>query len=81
MIDCSFEAIGYDLSNAEIIQPIPNLTKAERLALYCLRKNESPIITKADKGDTTCTVVMDTSHLAELAHKHLSDVNIYCISF
>ena len=28
-----------------------------------------------DKGDTI--VIMDTSHLAELAHKYLSDVNTY----
>ena len=75
LIDCSFEAIGYDLSNTEIVQPVPNLTRAERLALHRLEKIENLIITKADKGDTT--VIMDTSHLVELAHKHLSDVNTY----
>ena len=75
LLDCSFEAIRYDLSRAEILQPEPYLTKAERLALHGLKKNKNIIITKADKGDTT--VIMDTSHLIELAHKHLSDVNAY----
>ena len=75
LINCSFEAIRYDLSKAELLQPEPNLTKAERLALRTLKKNKNIIITKADKGDTT--VIMDTSHLIELAHKHLSDVNTY----
>ena len=75
LIDYNFEAIGYDLSKTEIVQPIPNLTKAERLALYRLKRNENIAITKADKGDPT--VIMDVSHLVELAHKHLSDVNTY----
>ena len=75
LIDCSFEAIRYDLSKAEILQPEPNLTKAERLALRDLKKNKDIVITKADKGDTT--VIMDTSHLIELAHKHLNDTNTY----
>ena len=40
-----------------------------------LKKNEDIVITKADKGDTT--VIMDTSHLIELVHKHLNDTNTY----
>ena len=58
-----------------MLPPRSNLTKAERLALYRLKKNENIIITKADKGDTT--VIMDASHLIELAHEHLSDINTY----
>ena len=62
-------------SNTKILQPLPNLTKKERLALRRLKKNEDIIITNADKGDTT--IVMDTTHLVELAHKHLSDLSTY----
>ena len=32
LIDCSFEAIRYDLCNLRILQPIQNITKAERKA-------------------------------------------------
>ena len=75
LIDCSFEAIRFDLSKLETLQPKPNLSKAERRALRDLKRNENIVITKADKGDTM--VIMDTSHLIELAHKHLSDINTY----
>ena len=37
--------------------------------------NDSILVTNADKGDTT--VIMDTSSLIGLAHKHLSDKNTY----
>ena len=75
LIDCSFKAISYDLDRLRILQPIQNLSKAERKALYRLKKNKDIIITKIDKGDTT--VVMDTSHHVELAQQHLSDPNTY----
>lgn len=54
-----------------------NLTRVERIALQRLKRNESIIITKVDKGDNT--VITDTSHLAELAHKHLSYINTYLL--
>ena len=59
--------------NVEIVQPLPNLTRAERVPLQRLKKNENIIVTMADKGDTK--VIMDPSHLVELAHKHLSNRN------
>ena len=42
-----------------------------------LRINKDIIITKADKGDTT--VIMNTTHLLNLAHKHLSDEDTYLL--
>ena len=70
----------YDLSKVEVhvLQPILyqiSLRRRERLALQRLEKNENIIITMADKGDTT--VLRDTSHLVELAHKHLSDAKTH----
>ena len=75
MIDCSFEAMKFDISNVEVLHPLPNLTRTERVALQHLKKNKKIIVTKADKGDTT--VIMDSSHLVELAHKHLNDETTY----
>ena len=75
LIDCSFEALRYDLCCLRVLQPIQNITKAERKALYRLKKNKDIVISKADKCDTT--VIMNTSHFVELAHQHLSNSNTY----
>lgn len=40
-----------------------------------LRKDESDVVSKADKGDAK--VVMDTTHYTQLAWTHLSDENTY----
>ena len=75
LIDCSFKAIEFDLTQSKTIKPKANLTRKERQALRSLKRNKDIIITKADKGDTT--VVMNTSCLIALAHKHLADQSTY----
>ena len=43
--------------------------------MHALRENRDIVIAKADKGDAI--VIMNTAHLVELAHVHLSDRATY----
>ena len=53
LIDSSFEAMKFDLSNVEVLQPLPNLTREERVALQRLKH--------------TCSVLKDGCMLIGLA--------------
>ena len=52
-----------------------NLSKREQQALRKLIKDDSLVISKADKGDVV--VVLSTSQYLDLAHEHLSDNSTY----
>ena len=71
----SLVSIRYEFDNLSTDKVTANLTKAERVALKKLVKNEDLVICKADKGDVT--VVMNTLQYLNLAYKHLGDKNTY----
>ena len=68
-------SITYDLKHIGIDNVPSNVTRAERIALRRLIKDEDLVISKADKGDAT--VVMSTPQYLEMAYKHLSDRSTY----
>ena len=71
LIDCNFEAIRYDLSSAEILQPEANLAKAERSTPYRLKRMKFLSLLRSTRVHYSYYGHISHGRASAQEHKHL----------